>query len=470
MKTARLYSWLLIGLMAAGRLSAQESGRIEQLQRQLKQLEADWARQQARQQEQIEALKKQIETLQAAPPAQPAGPVATPEPAPPRSLAAALTLAGGPKSYLNLSLDGLFAGGVSTAGDIDALQLGGHDPKQRGFTVQNVEAVFEGAVDPFFRGQANVVFQIDSGGETRTELEEAYLTTVALPGNLQLKAGEFYTEFGRLNPMHPHTWAFVDQPLVNGRFFGADGLRNPGARLSWLLPTPFYSELFLAAQNSQGETTHSFRSDQGGRPLFGRPVRAGTMHSVGDLLFAPRYAMSLDLTDTQTLLWGASAAFGPNGAGEGTDTQIYGVDWFWKWKSATHHGGFPFVSWQTEAMARRYQAAEFTGPPEPGNPTGFLPTETLRDYGMYSQVAWGFRLGWVAGLRGDYVSGERGAFYPDPDRDTRWRVSPNLTWYPSEYSKVRLQYNYDVRRNVGVDHSVWLQFEFLLGAHGAHKF
>ena len=45
-----------------------------------------------------------------------------------------------------------------------------------------------------------------------------------------------------------------------------------------------------------------------------------------------------------------------------------------------------------------------------------------------------------------------------------------LTWYPSEFTKVRLQYNYDNRKNVGIDHSIWLQFEFLLGSHGAHKF
>ena len=55
-------------------------------------------------------------------------------------------------------------------------------------------------------------------------------------------------------------------------------------------------------------------------------------------------------------------------------------------------------------------------------------------------------------------------------RAERWRLSPNLTWYPSEFSKIRLQYNYDDRLRLGTDHSVWLQFEFLLGAHAAHKF
>jgi len=55
-------------------------------------------------------------------------------------------------------------------------------------------------------------------------------------------------------------------------------------------------------------------------------------------------------------------------------------------------------------------------------------------------------------------------------RAQRWRLSPNLTWYPTEFSKIRLQYNYDKRSGIGSDHSVWLQFEFLLGAHAAHKF
>ncbi|HLP75858.1 MAG TPA: zinc-regulated TonB-dependent outer membrane receptor, partial [Candidatus Paceibacterota bacterium] len=100
---------------------------------------------------------------------------------------------------------------------------------------------------------------------------------------------------------------------------------------------------------------------------------------------------------------------------------------------------------------------------------------TLTDWGFYSQVCWGFAPGWVAALRGDYVTRTEQATYEringdDPNRLPRWRVSPNLTWYPSEFSKVRLQYNYDDRDRIGVDHSVWLQFEFLLGAHSAHKF
>ena len=75
----------------------------------------------------------------------------------------------------------------------------------------------------------------------------------------------------------------------------------------------------------------------------------------------------------------------------------------------------------------------------------------------------------VAGLRGEVVSGEAAAF-ESPIRADRYRISPNFTWYPSEYSKVRIQYNYDHRDTIGSDHSLWLQLEFLLGAHAAHKF
>jgi hypothetical protein len=204
-------------------------------------------------------------------------------------------------------------------------------------------------------------------------------------------------------------------------------------------------------------------------------VEQGRVTSVGDMLFTPRYAASFDLTENQTLLAGTSAAFGPNGSGAHTDTQIYGVDAYWKWKPANAHAGFPFVSWQTEAMLRRYQAAAFAGDGAATPPLAAVPGETLTDWGFYSQVCWGFRPGWVAALRGDYVTRTEQAAYEringdDPNRLPRWRISPNLTWYPSEFSKIRLQYNYDDRERIGVDHSVWLQFEFLLGAHAAHKF
>ena len=369
-----------------------------------------------------------------------------------------ITLLSTGKGYMNISFDGLFAAGGSTAEDLENIETGGHDPNQRGFTVQNLETVFEGAIDPYFKGQANIVFQIDKDGESFLEVEEAYLTSMSLPMNLQVKAGTFFTEFGRLNQFHPHTWDFADQPLVNGRFLSPDGLRNPGARLSWLAPTSNYTELFIAVQDSQGETVRSFRNEDA---LFGREAVDTRVRNMGDMLYVPRIATSFDLTDEQTILLGASAAFGPNSTGTDENTLIYGLDMFWKWKSKYAAGGFPFITWQTEVMGRRFEAG--------ADINAELPDEVMNNWGTYSQVMWGFKKRWVAGLRGDYVDGEK--YAEDPLSYERWRLSPNLTFYPSEFSKIRLQYNRDdIMGSDSTEHSVFVQFEFLLGSHGAHKF
>ncbi|MDQ1346650.1 MAG: hypothetical protein QG573_19 [Acidobacteriota bacterium] len=436
---------------------------VTQLRQEIDRLRADY-------EERLAALEAKLAGLAAsqaqtpAPP-QPAGdPVPGPVPAPASAAAPApitVLSGGGGKNFLNLSLDGLFAAGASTATDVPALEPGGHDPAQRGFTVQNVEVVFEGAVDPYFRGQANVILQISPEGETVVELEEVYATTTSLPGGLQVKAGQFFTEFGRLNPSHPHSWDFVDQPLVNGRFFGGDGLRSVGGRISWLLPTDFYSEAYLGIQNSQGETLTSFRSVPG-ETLFGREIVEREVTSFDDLLLAPRYTASFDLTDTQTLLVGASAALGPNGTGASGETRVYGLDGFWKWKSPTAFKGFPFVKLQGEVMYRDVQADAV--------PEDDLAAAAFEDWGGYLQLNWGYRPGQVVGLRIDRVDGDTGD-PGDPALASRLRLSPVWTWFPTEYSKLRLQYNFDQGDAFERDeHSLWLQLEFLLGAHAAHKF
>jgi hypothetical protein len=421
---------------------------------------------------------------------------------------------GGAQAYMDLGLVGTFAAGGSTASDIEGgTELGGHDPNQRGFTVQGVEATFTGAVDPYFRGLATLNFSVDAEGESFFEMEEGWMETVSLPANLKLRGGQIYSEFGRHNPAHLHTWDFVDTPLVNGRFLGPDGLRNPGAHLAWLVPAPFYTELIFGVQNSQGATAASFRGGgghtHGGEddelPLAYRHADNDRgVATFSDLLLTPRLVSSFELSDEITLLLGASAAFGPNDIGaEGggdTRTEIYGADLTFKWKPVDHHGGFPFVKWQTEGLWRRTGVGAFDWSaegtkndpgvlldPATGDDPAVLDRETLSDYGFYTQLVYGFRKGWTTGLRFDWLDRqtgeyeERGLLVADGSgsgtpagndllRNARWRISPNLTWYPTEFSKVRLQYNYDDRRDVGIDHSVWLQFEFILGAHAAHKF
>jgi hypothetical protein len=397
----------------------------------------------------VSALQARVDSLQR-----------TPQPAP-----AAGAPARAPGAYMNIGFDALVDGGWSTTADVRSLQKGDHDPLGRGFTLPNEEITLDASVDPYFKGFANFVYKLDDKGETGVELEEVYAITSSLPHNLQVKAGQYLVDFGRQNATHPHTWAFVDQPLVLSQMFGPDGLRSQGARVSWLAPTSWYTEAMVSILNSAGETAFSFRSDESAA------IHAGTIvprevHSLGDLLYAPRLTSSVDLSDTQTLVGGVSAAFGPNNSGPNARTQIYGADLYWKWKALTAQQGFPFVSFQAEAMVRQYDAEARQSVEIPSRT---LLSETLRDGGVYAQALWGIKPRIVAGLRGDYVDGDSTAFEAE-FRGQRVRISPNFTWYPTEFSKLRLQYNFDHRHGLGDEHSLWLQFEFIMGAHAAHKF
>src|SRR5438874_1980353 len=383
------------------------------------------------------------------------------------SLTQPITIGGG-KNYMNISLDGLFALAYSSARDLNHIEVGDHDPQQRGFNARNIELAFDGAVDPYFEGFANIVFKLDNDNQTDVEVEEAFMQTTSLPFNLQLKAGQFFAAFVRLNPTHPHTWDFVDTPLVNGLFLGPDGLRGVGAQTSWTLPLPWYSQLIFASQNGRGSTGFSFRNPGDDGMFFDRVTTDREARGLQDFVWIPRWENSVDLSPTQVVLAGVSGAFGSNETGANSRTQIYGADFLYKWKSSHAEGGFPFVKWQTEFMYRRFQAGR-------GTDESFPVAETFHDWGLYSQVLCGFKKGWVAGIRGDYVDMQDSKFTDDLDRQSRWRISANLTWHPTEFSKIRLQYNQDfLEENFFLSgrqvESVFLQWEFILGAHGAHKF
>jgi hypothetical protein len=471
-----------------GTVVAQDTNEINQLKQQIQQMRDNFERVQNEQRQQIDALTKKLDELTkeksadaekkkladqlAAELATTNQPSATPPPATPPSTswspAEPFTIARAGSAYMNISFDALMDIGGSSASDPSQfLELGDHDPIKRGFSLRNAEIAVDGAVDPYLKGFANIVLKLDKDNQTEVELEESYLLTTALPFNLQAKAGQFFAAFGRQNPQHPHQWAFVDAPLILTRAFGPDGLRNIGGQLSWLAPTPFYTEASIGVFDGQGSTAFSFRNpgepDAGINRFHGRETFDRNLRGPGDLVYVPRVASSFDLSDSQTLVAGVSAAFGPNETGSDRHTQIYGADLYWKWKPAHADAGFPFVSWQTEALYERFEAGS--------DLAAALPSETLRDWGFYSQVLWGFKPRWIAGLRGDWVDGNSGTFdSEDVFRGQRTRVSPNLTFYPSEFSKIRLQYNYDHGAHFGDEHSIWLQLEFLLGAHGAHKF
>ncbi len=287
----------------------------------------------------------------------------------------------------------------------EPFQSGEHDPHGNGFTLQQAELSLGKSVDPYFRLDSFIVF----GGD-HVELEEAYATTLALPGNLQVRAGQFLTRIGRVNPTHPHGWDFVDQPLILGRLFGGEGNRGPGLEASWLAPLPWFAEIIASSNKVDPD---------------------GTVRSPLDLQNSVILKQFFPLSDAWSLLWGMSSAFGP-------DAQIYGGDLYLKFRplGPSH----TMVALQTEWYVRRRQ----------------VPDDTVEDGGGYASLVWRFARRW--GLAGRY---ERVA---DIDR-----VGANVTFWPSEFSRLRLQgstENADGERGW----AGFLAFEVVIGAHGAHPF
>jgi hypothetical protein len=451
---AALAAAALITLWAAPARADDESLRrqVEDLSRRMQEMEA-------RHQREMEELRRSVA------PAAPERPSAlqeqidrlTDEMDSLRTKLPAQSAARGPFRLVDLSLNALMAGGWSTDDDdtIQALQAGGHDPHKRGFTLQNVELILSGAVDPHFTAQANLIALIDAEGETQVELEEAWAQTSSMPWGLQAKAGQFYAPFGRHNLSHPHQWDFVDIPVVSGRFLGPDGMRGPGAQLSWL-GTDVPLELTAALQNANGETMTSFLGTDEEEPPAGS--HAGrVVRSPDDLVATGRAAVSFDATDEIPILFGASLAHGPSGASsDDGSTTLTGLDFTAKWRPLDAHAGFPFVSFRTEWIGREYDFDDAGG------------RSTLDDSGWYAQTTWGFVRDWTLGARYDSFSGEHDDV-PGLDDRTRWSLA--LTHFTSEFAKIRLQVNHDDARSLD-DRvtSVWLQIEFNLGQHGAHRF
>ena len=511
---------------------------VEQLQHTILQMQKDSTSRDQALEQKVEAQEAQVQAIQRQQVDRMAAQVDSPldqaldelgvpdfEPEPDRRALWSQPLGGNTQLRLiDISADVLFFAGGSSERDaaISTLQGGGHDPKQRGFTLGQAEFSLSGAVDPYFTGEAHILTSVNpSTGETALELEEAFLTSSALPYGLQLEVGHFLTEFGLINPQHPHFWDWIDQPVVNSRMFGGDGMRQAGFRASWLPPTPWFSEFHFGMQNAGGVTMASFlggelahahggggghgggdehghagedeqadehadEHDHGGEDehaeeqaggiqgdgIAGRPIVAQDVRGFGDFLYLTRWENSFNFTDDVTAVFGLSGLYGPNSTGRDADTWLYGLDMKWRWQPAGNFG-YPFLTWQTEIMKRDYHAARYTQETETGD-FASLPGRTLKDWGLYTQLLYGFQTRWAAGLRYEYAGGSGhsiGGRKNDPFRDDRHRLSPLLVWRPSEFSRIRLQYNYDVASHLKDDaHTIWLGFEWLYGAHAAHNF
>ena len=301
------------------------------------------------------------------------------------------------------------------------------------FFLRHLELGFTGYIDPYTR--ADIFVGIGRhDGDRHTHVEDAYLTYLGMPWDLQLRVGRFKSMFGKANPQHLHALPWVEYPLVVQNYFGHEGLSGDGVGVGWLIPNPWdkYIELTYEVINNDSS-------------LFAGEETDDFVH----LLHLKNF---FDLSAASTLEAGLTFATAPNDEGHGGNrTMVEGVDLTYKWRPP-ETGKYRSFQWQTEVLASQ---ADLIGGQE-------------TTWGMYTAADYQFARRWVIGSRYDYSQ------MPYSSSLHEHGLSAHFTFLQSEYLFWRLGYQY-TDRNFRIhgdknEHEVFMQCNFSLGAHPAHSY
>jgi hypothetical protein len=342
-----------------------------------------------------------------------------------------------------------------------------------GLTLDETEVTASASVDPYFYGQTTISFADQASGGTEVSIEEAFVDPLMLPAGLDMRFGKFYSDIGYLNRFHSHAWDFHDAPLAYSAFLNRQ-YGDTGLRLDWVAPTDTYlligSETFAGNSFPAGSSSHVPGDVQS---LF---VKTGGDMGASNAWQAGLSGLLVNANDRQTDVPGdTSDTF--NG-----DSNLLVGDFVWKWApngNATQRN-FKFQSEYFYRDESGDMAVENDG------------DSGLMDYhgkqrGWYMQGVYQFMAHWRAGLRYDRLSADNhlkvtslGGFADNEavidasglDNDgyhpQRWTMM--LDWSPSEFSRLRLQYDRDESLINQIDNQWSLQYIMSLGAHGAHEF
>jgi hypothetical protein len=275
--------------------------------------------------------------------------------------------------------------------------------------------------------------------------------------------------FGRVNTTHNHVLPWIDRPLVSQNLVGGeDGIDDAGLSLSRILPSP--KGLFLegTAQIFRGDSTNVFSA-----------VRRSDVAAVGHLR-----AYS-DLSESTNIDFGASYAHGHSPFADGNN-QLFGGDVTLRWKPlrrAIYHsfvGRSEFI-WARTSVAPAY----FTGAPVPMFSNS--PRSLAKPFGFYVSGDYQINRRWTIGSRFD--RSQRGQCLPtNPDSTVACPAtfpmnfsrgvpllqdtggSFQLTYVPSEFSLIRTQFRRAKYGEGLTANEILFQFQFSMGAHGAHPF
>lgn len=369
---------------------------------------------------------------------------------------------------ISVILDGFYASYKNNPADyhLPGFALGGEaELAPEGFSLGHSEIVFSNNIDDKFYGQLTLAIA-EHDNELEIELEEAFFETLALDGGFTIRGGRFYSALGYLNQVHEHAWDFKDAPLVYRALFGNQYF-DDGVRASVILPTALFFEV--------GAEAFSGRKFPAGGEQDGVGSWVAYTNIGGDIGVSHSWQAGLSYwaADEIEREYGGHAHDGvaetPLFAG---DSKTVGLNAVYKWAPDGNYRERN-VKLQFEYFDRDDQGSLTLLNSDP------LETSTLdsRQDGWYAQATWEFARSWRTGIRYDRLDSDNTGSDLDvldeagllSNGHTPERASIMAEWVPSEYSRVRLQYNRDDSYQVS-DDQVYLQYTFSIGSHGAHAF
>ena len=381
----------------------------------------------------------------------------------------------------HLELPGLVHGGGHDHGGHAHAPLTGND----GFNLNYAELTIGASVDKYF--DLKGVFHLT---EDDFEIEEAFATTRSLPYHLQLKLGKFKSDFGYLNNKHHHNYNFSEMPLIYSALLGDHGLTEQGFQVQYVLPTPHYVMVGLEALKGENERTFGHEGFTIGADAHDHEEEeheeeghGESLTSIDDSAFpgilVGYIKTSFDIGEG-TLLAGASMAKGDFRANHqedenphtfhGTST-LYGADMTYKHYFAADHA----ITWQSEYLFREMDGTKYVENAANGEWMGS--SLKKEQSGFYTELIYQYDKNYRAGLRYSAISQNEitanGNVKENPE--DMYVASAMLEYNPTEFSRIRLQYNhdsslYDEEGHKNNKNEIVLQFNYAIGAHGAHAF
>ena len=317
------------------------------------------------------------------------------------------------------------------------------------FNFRSAELGLAASVDPYAR-----MYAFFTGSNEGFEVEEAAAITTSLPYNLTAKGGRFFADFGRFPKYHVHELPFVNQPLSIQRMVGGESQAD-GAEVNYLFPTPFFLRATFGGYNKIGADNQQVSNL--------KPRSASRFTYLG------RLSTYFDLTDNNSIELGSSLAYTPSvrlqGDASGGDRILGGVDLTYRYQplASTLYQGF---TWGSEFYNNSQRFPFTIDVPNVDDPS-ILETQTVgkrrRSYGGYSYAELKLNRNWSTGFLFDYAP-----VVDNPSQRTL-SYSPYVTWYLSEFNRLRFQYSY-LNNNFSADkaekgNQFFVQWTTVIGAH-----